>query len=223
MMLSIGGVLDAEHLGMVKALIQTEDFRDGKSTAGWWAQTVKNNEQLHSGSRNYSQLQDFLVKVLRENELFALAAMPKELSPILISRYSMGMRYGNHVDNALMGTHPRIRTDISYTLFLNEPAEYDGGELIIEDSAGCQSIRLPAGCLAMYPSTFMHRVEPVTRGQRIVAVGWVQSLVRNADQRQIIFDIETVRRELFARNGKSPAVDTLSKTASNLWRMWLDI
>ena len=144
------------------------------------------------------------------------------MRPILFSRYTGGMGYGDHVDNALMGDESRIRSDLSFTLFLSAPSEYEGGELTIEDTRGTQAYKLDAGALVLYASDTLHRVETVTSGVRQVAVGWVQSLIRDPRQRQIVFDLEVVRRQLFQQQGKTPQFDMLSKSISNLWRLWVE-
>jgi PKHD-type hydroxylase len=149
--------------------------------------------------------------------------MPKTLRPLLFSRYTSGMGYGDHVDNALMGEKPSMRSDLSFTLFLSGPADYEGGELVIEDTTqGTHAHKLDAGSLVLYESSSLHRVEPVRSGVRQVAVGWVQCLVRDPRQRQILFDLEVLRLQLFQQQGKTAQFDTLSKTASNLMRMWVD-
>ena len=142
------------------------------------------------------------------NELFCLAARPKALSPLLFSRYDTGMQYGSHVDDALMGG---MRTDISFTLFLSDATSYDGGELIIDSASGEETFKLEAGALVAYPATSLHRVGAVTRGARLAAVGWARSFVRDPAQRELLFDLDTARRQLFAREGKSAEFDLISK------------
>jgi len=222
MFICIGNVLDAAQLRQARELLSQQPFESGSRTAGWSAALVKNNEQLTPGSRNYAKLQKLVYEALIANEVFALAAMPKAMRPLLFSRYQTGMGYGDHVDNALMGEDPRIRSDLSFTLFLSAPDEYEGGELAVEDMQGTQTYKLDAGALVLYPSDTLHRVDPVTSGVRQVAVGWVQSLIRDPRQRQIIFDLETARRQLFQQHGKTPQFDALSKSVSNLWRLWAD-
>ena len=153
------------------------------------------------------------------NELFCLAARPKALSPLLLSRYEPGMAYGSHVDDALMGG---MRSDVSFTLFLSDAASYDGGELIIESAGGEEAFRLDAGSLIAYPATSLHRVGAVTRGARLAAVGWARSFVRDPAQRELLFYLDTARRQLFTREGKSTEFDLISKSFANLLRMWAD-
>src|SRR5262245_11031623 len=219
MMLCIGNVLSAEQLATVRAVMDSMRFEDGRKTAGWAARLVKNNEQAEP-SEQLDSVRKLILEALSSNELFALAARPKELTPIMISRYAVGgQQYGTHVDDALMRD---MRSDLSFTLFLADPNSYDGGELVIEQSAGEQSFKLEAGAMILYPATTLHRVEPVTRGSRVVAFGWVRSFVRSAERREILVDLERARRLLFDQEGKTPIFDLLSKSNANLLRMWAE-
>lgn len=219
MMLCIDNVLDAKQLAAVCAKIESLTFEDGRRTAGWAARLVKNNEQAEQ-SDQLDVVRRLIREALSNNELLTLAARPKELTPIMISRYTGGgQQYGTHVDDALMRG---MRSDLSFTLFLADPNSYDGGELVIEQSSGEQSFKLEAGGMILYPTTTLHRVEPVTRGCRIVAFGWVRSFVRSAERREILFDLERARRLLFDQQGKTPIFDILSKSNANLLRMWAE-
>ncbi len=219
MMLCIGSVLNAEQLATVRAEIDSLTFEDGRKTAGWAARLVKNNEQAEP-SEQLDSVRQLIRDALSSNEMFALAARPKELTPIMISRYMGGRhQYGTHIDDALMRG---MRSDLSFTLFLADPDSYDGGELVVEQSAGEQSFKLEAGAMILYPTTTLHRVEPVTRGCRVVAFGWVRSFVRSAERREILFDIERARRLLFDQQGKTTIFDLLSKSNANLLRMWAE-
>jgi len=153
------------------------------------------------------------------HDVFALAVRPKALTPILFSRYEPGMRYGSHVDDPLM---QGLRTDVSFTLFLSDPESYDGGELVIEGASGEDAVKLVAGSLIAYQSTALHRVAEVTRGERLAAVGWARSYVRDGAQRELLFELDTARQQLFAREGKSAEYDLVSKSLANLMRMWAD-
>lgn len=222
-MFCIADVLTSAQLQEIRTLLADQPFQSGSRTAGWAASPVKNNLQLAPQAQHYETLQQLIVTALAGNEVFALAAMPKSLRPIVFSRYTSGMDYGNHVDNALMGEEPRrIRSDLSFTLFLSAPNEYEGGELTIEDTQGTHAHKLDAGSLVLYASDTLHRVDTVTSGVREVAVGWIQSLVRDPRQRQILFDLEVVRRQLFQAQGKTAQFDALSKSVSNLWRLWAE-
>jgi PKHD-type hydroxylase len=147
--------------------------------------------------------------------------LPRRFAPPLFARYVPGMQFGTHMDNPLMGPD-HMRADVSVTIFLSNPEDYDGGELVMETSGGETAYKLPAGSAVTYPTTMLHRVEPVTRGTREVAVTWAQSLVRSADQREILFDLERTARTIFERDGKSPEFDLINKSAANLKRMWVD-
>ena len=151
--------------------------------------------------------------------MFALATRPKAIIGPLFSRYQPGHAYGTHVDDALIGG---VRTDVSFTLFLSDPVSYDGGELIIDTASGEESFKLPAGSLVTYPATSLHRVAPVTRGERLAAAGWVRSHLRDPAHRELLFDLETARRRLFEREGKTVEADLLAKCAANLMRLWCE-
>lgn len=218
MMLSIGNILDSAALAELRNALDATTFVDGRATAGWSAAEVKHNRQA-APSAALRALQEQVVKAIRANAVFQIAARPKVFTPSLFARYGTGETYGAHVDDAMMGG---TRTDLAYTLFLHEPQDYDGGELVIESTSGEQAVKLPAGALFLYPATTLHRVAPVTRGERLVAVGWVRSLIRSAGQRELLFDLDTARRALFAREGKSAEFDLISKSLSNLLRMWAE-
>lgn len=222
MLICISSVLSTDELSTVQSCISSKDYLDGKETAGWAAAQVKNNLQLSSKSAGYKKAQGIITEALARNQVFTLAAMLKAMRPILISRYETGMSYGLHVDNALMGDNPQTRTDMAFTLFLNEPDEYEGGELVIEDPAGERDFKLPAGSLVLYPANTLHRVEEVISGCRHVAVSWIQSLVRDPARRQILFELETARTVFFKKHGKSEEMDSLTRCTSDLWRMWAD-
>ena len=217
MILCIQNLLDAAAMAEVRAALPRLTWVDGAATAGWHARLVKKNQQAASDDALAETLRQRVVQALQGNELFKVAAWPKVAGPVLVSRYETGMEYGLHVDDAMMGP---LRSDISYTVFLSEPADYDGGELVIESTTGQQGFKLPAGSMVLYPSTTLHRVAPVTRGTRHAAVGWVQSLVRDPARREILFDMESARRSLFQKGGKTPEFDLLSKSSANLIRMW---
>lgn len=193
------------------------DFIDGKVTAGWNAKLVKNNTQLSKQSAYYPILSDILKKAILRQDLVQTACRPRQIHSLLFSRYTSGMNYGSHVDNALMG---QWRSDISFTLFLSDPAHYGGGELVLEGSDREDSYKLPVNTLFLYPSSFLHRVNPVNSGIRLAAVGWIQSWIRDPQKQEILFDIDVVRRSIFAQQGKTTEFDLLSKSVSNLIRLW---
>lgn len=221
MIVCIPEVLTETELTQITQSLANAEFVDGKQTAGWHAQPVKHNQQLPKGD-GAEALKKTISRALHRHPLFEAIARPRSIHSILISRYREGMAYGRHTDNALMGGAKRWRSDISFTLFLNAPDTYDGGELVIEGADSEASYKLAAGSAIVYPSTTLHRVDPVQRGERLVAVGWVQSLIRDADKREILFDLETVKRSLFAQFGKTDEFDLLAKSVANLLRKWVE-
>lgn len=223
MIITIESLLDAEQLATIQTELQTTQFVDGRATAGWHARLVKQNQQLSRTSDLAKKLQEIVLTALGNNALFEAAAYPQRIHSLLFSRYEPGMEYGRHVDNALMGRGDRCnRADLSFTLFLSDPDSYSGGALVIEGACDEQSYRLPAGSLLLYPSSTLHRVDPVEQGSRFACVGWVQSWIRDPAKRELLFDLDTARRSLFAREGKSIEFDLLSKTYANLLRRWLE-
>ena len=218
MLVSIADVLPPADVAEVRAALASATFVDGKTSAGWSARLVKSNLQASRGPE-LERVRALVDMRLREHPVFALAVRPKAILGPLFSRYEPGHAYGTHVDDALMDG---MRTDVSFTLFLADPAGYDGGELIIDTTAGEEAFKLPAGSAVAYPSSSLHRVAPVTRGARLAAVGWVRSYVRDPAHRELLFDLETARRRLFDRDGKTPEGDLLAKCAANLVRLWCD-
>ncbi|KAB2911376.1 MAG: Fe2+-dependent dioxygenase [Hyphomicrobiaceae bacterium] len=218
MILSIADVLCAADVEAVCDGLATATFVDGRATAGWSAKLVKANLQASRGP-DLERVRDLVETRLVEHPVFALAVRPKTILGPLFSRYEAGHVYGTHVDDALMGG---VRSDVSFTLFLSAPETYEGGELIIDTSGGEEAIKLPAGSVVTYPASTLHRVAPVAAGVRLAAVGWVRSFIRDPARRELLFDLETARRELFDRNGKSAEGDLLAKCAANLVRMWCD-
>lgn len=219
MQIVIGNVLAADEIATVRATLARTRFVEGKATAGFAARTVKNNRQAEGSDRSLATIRKLVAERILGNEVFRLAVRPKTLSPLLFSRYEAGMHYGRHVDDALMGG---MRTDVSFTLFLSDPTSYDGGELTIESAAGEETFKLEAGALVAYSATSLHRVADVTRGARLAAVGWARSFVRDSARRELLFDLDTARRQLFAREGKSAEFDLISKSFANLMRMWAE-
>ena len=224
MIFSIDNLLTAQELSFISDRLNTKDFIDGKKTAGSQARIVKNNTQLSTEAAYGKEIKDLLKKALLRNPLFQAAGQPKTIHSMLISRYQAGMSYGQHVDNAVMGTgQSRYRSDISLTVFLCDPSTYEGGELTLCDLEEERSFKLELGSAVIYPSNKLHRVEPVTKGVRLAAVAWVQSLVRDTHKREILFDLDTVRRSLFQKQGKTIELDLISKSHSNLLRQWSEV
>lgn len=222
MILKFPNLLTTAELEQIQTTLTKANFIDGKLTAGWHAKLVKNNQQLKSGTAQFQELKGQVEQALQRNELFQAAIRPRRIHSILFSGYEVGMSYGRHTDNALMGGQAFWRSDVSFTLFLNPPSAYEGGELVIEGADDEKAYKLEAGTVIAYPSSTLHRVDPVTKGTRFVAVGWVQSLVRDPAQRELLFELETVRRSIFAKEGKTPEFDLISKSVANLLRMWTD-
>ncbi|MGB3641757.1 MAG: Fe2+-dependent dioxygenase [Rivularia sp. (in: cyanobacteria)] len=223
MILTIENVLTAEELDVISSKLKDAEFVDGKLTAGWFAKQVKNNTQLPGNAEASQELRTIAVKALKRNRLFQAAVKPKIIRPILFSCYQAGMYYGSHTDNAIMGGEKPIRSDISFTLFLNSPSSYKGGELVIDTSLGEQAFKLEAGSAIVYPSTTLHRVETVETGKRLAAVSWVQSFVRESSEREILFDLDTAKQIMFQKYGKTPEFDLISKTHANLLRKWAEV
>jgi PKHD-type hydroxylase len=214
----IANVITPAELEYARRVLAAAAFEDGRRTAGWAAAQLKNNEQAVADVATHD-LRDTLVKQIESHPVFSLAVRAKTLVGVMFSRYAPGHAYGNHVDNAIM---QRQRVDVSFTLFLSDPTAYDGGELIIDTHLGHEAIKPNAGTLFAYPATTLHRVAPVARGERLAMVGWARSYVRDAAQRELLFDLETAQRTLFDRYGKSPELDLITKSVSNLFRLWAD-
>ena len=194
-----------------------DDWRPGAETAGWHARAVKNNHQLDRGAALHQHLAATVQQRLQSHPLVQAAAFPRRIHGLLFSRSGVGEGYGRHVDNAWMAGG---RSDLSFTLWLSEPEAYQGGSLVLESPRGEEAFRLPAGHALVYPSTLLHRVEPVSQGERLVAVGWIESRIRRSDQRELLFELDTARRALFARSGKDELFDLISRSYSNLLRLW---
>ena len=223
MLICIENLIDEATLARLRGWMAEATFEDGRATAGGSAAKVKNNEQVSSDPDNkdpkLKEMQDLVADLLWDNGLFYAAAQPKEILSPLFSRYTAGKQYGLHMDNALMCD---MRIDMSITMFLSDPADYDGGELIIYFPTGDRSVKLSAGHAVLYPTTALHRVAEVTRGQRLVAVTWIRSLVRDAAKREILFDLKTAHHRLADQLGKTPEIDMISKTHTNLLRRWVE-
>lgn len=220
--LMVSGVLAPEEVARLREALEAEPWRDGKATAGRVARAVKANEQADLSGPSGKALRETIRKAVTEHVVVKAAARPRRISTIMVSRTANGGYYGRHIDNALMGSgERRIRTDLSFTLFLTSPESYEGGELIIHSSMGEQSLKGEAGDLVLYPSSDIHEVAPVTSGERMVAVGWIESVIANGQERALLFDLENLRvslREVLPTN--SAELLTLDKTIANLLRMW---
>jgi PKHD-type hydroxylase len=227
MLICVPDVLNKAEVADFRAAMDVADWEDGRSTAGAQSATVKKNEQLAPNSEIARQLGEAVIRALVANPLFVSAAIPKQIFPPLFNRYGVGQHFGIHVDNAVRGdvlTGARIRTDLSVTLFLSEPDEYDGGELIVEDYYGSHRVKLPAGHLVLYPATSLHAVTAVTRGVRVASFFWLQSMVRDGHARSLIFDLDTAIQGLVQRVGRDdPELVKLTGIYHNLIRCWAEV
>ena len=224
MILCIGNVLSEDVVARMRDELARIEFRDGRETAGWHARTVKKNTQASGRDERVARLRKEAGEAIRDHVLFQMAARPRRTMPVMFSRYEPGMEYGSHVDDAVMnGPDGPVRTDVSFTLFLSDVDSYDGGELVTDTTAGEQTYKLPAGSMVVYPSSTLHRVNPVTRGERLAAVGWAQSQVRDPARREVLFDLDTARRQMFDAQGKTEQFDAISKSLANLMRMWAEV
>jgi PKHD-type hydroxylase len=222
MVLLINLLDDPAHLAALGERIGLLEWRDGRETAGSVARQVKRNEQAAMDSIAGRRLQEELAALIEDHPVLRAAAQPRRFSPLIISKTAGGGHYGAHVDNALMGRGAqRLRTDLSFTLFLTPPEEYGGGELVVHAAGMTQELKGEAGQLVLYPSASIHEVRPVTRGTRIVCVGWIESLVADQASREMLFDLENLRTALRTQlPAQSVELLTLDKTIANLLRMW---
>ena len=215
------GVLTAEDVARVRGELADVAWASGKRTAGAAARGVKENLQADGGDARTQAVERFVVDALHRHPLFEIAARPARLSRLLFSRYAPGMTYGAHTDDALMGAgEARLRTDLAFTLFLSAPESYEGGALTLDTALGEQEIKLEAGDAILYPAGSIHFVAPVTRGAREAAVGWVQSTVADAGQRELLFDLAVARARLGEAGAAREEMLRLDKSISNLLRMW---
>jgi len=227
MLVTIPSVLTADQVAKARRLLAEAEWVDGKVTAGAQSALAKKNQQLAQGSAASKEVGSWILASLSRHALFVSAALPKTIFPPLFNRYGAaeGHSFGNHVDNAIrfLPDGTRLRTDLSATLFLSEPDDYDGGELTIEDTYGIHRVKLPAGDMILYPATSLHRVEPVTRGERLASFFWIESMVRDDGQRALLLDLDVATRSLAERCGDGDAaVVSLTGSYHNLLRRWAD-
>jgi len=226
MLLSIPNVLTPAQVAEARALLESAEWIDGKATAGHQGARVKNNQQLDVENPVAKQVGATILRALSGNPLFMSAALPLHILPPMFNRYSGGQTFGTHVDGSIRiipGTGHRLRTDLSCTLFFANPDEYDGGELIIEDTYGSKSVKLPAGHMILYPSTSLHRVTPVTRGTRLCSFFWLQSMIRNDGHRSMLFEMDVAIQRLAAEKPDHPSVVQLTGVYHNLLRTWAEM
>lgn len=223
MLVHIRKLLSPEKLTEVQRFLDAGEFTDGRSSAGTTAARVKQNLQLTEDAPAGRDAGKIVAAALQSNGLFWNAVRPKAMLAPVFSRYEEGMQYGEHLDNPLMGGEVQIRTDVSVTVFLNDPADYDGGELVIHSDYSTQAIKCDAGDGFAYPSNLFHSVNAVTRGTRLVAVTWVQSMVRDPARRRILFDLADVAGRLTRQNADDPSAGIIQRCHMNLTRMWADV
>ena len=226
MLLQIPDILTQEELAECRHKLEQAEWIDGRATAGHQSARAKDNLQLPEDHPVSRQLGDLILTALQRNQLFMSAALPLKVFPPLFNCYRNGQSFGNHVDNALRqvtGTPHRVRTDLSATLFLAQPEEYDGGELVVEDTYGVHKVKLPEGHLILYPSTSLHHVRPVTRGARLASFFWIQSMVRDDGQRTLLFDLDLSIQRISSDVPNHPSTVELTAVYHNLLRRWADV
>ena len=224
MLITIPDVLDNNELAVVHDFISQAKFVDGKLSAGSEAIDVKNNLEMQTSDQQMAQLNNLVMGKLVKHPVYLNAAMPAKIASPFYAKYSKGMQYGNHIDDPIMGpAGQRYRTDLSITVFLNSPKDYDGGELVVQTAFGEQRVKLEAGNAVMYPSGSTHRVAEVTRGERIVAVTWLQSMVRDPAQRELLYRLSQARDILLDKSKGEEETELVSNTYINLVRMWSDV
>ncbi len=225
MLVRIPALLTAQEVAQCRDVLARSQWVDGKVTAGVQSAQAKKNLQLPENSKEARELGELILQRLGRNELFTSAALPLRVFPPLFNRYDAGMDFGMHIDNSIRfvpGAPIRVRTDLSATLFLTEPEDYDGGELIIEDTFGVQQVKFAAGDMVLYPATSRHRVNPVTRGSRWASFFWIQSMVRDDGKRTLLFDLDTAIQSLRAKDGESAEAIKLTGIYHNLVRRWAE-
>lgn len=214
-------MLTTEELGTIDAGLRSASFVDGASTAGWSAREVKKNQQIAPNTEGYDRLADIVRNAFMRNATLQTALLPATTTQVMFNRYSEGMQYGPHVDAAVMGgMGSAVRSDVAITLFLADPRSYTGGELVVHTGGMECEFKLEAGEAIAYPANSLHHVRPVTRGVRHAGIMWVQSLVRDPARRELLWDLENAKRQIFNREGKSNAFDAVSRSYANLLRMW---
>lgn len=225
MLLSIPQVLTPDQVRHCRDKLAEASWVDGRVTAGYQGARVKDNRQLPESSPVAHELGDLVLAALERHPLFISAALPARVYPPLFNRYEGGQHFGSHIDNAvrlLPNSGMKLRTDISATLFLSDPADYDGGDLLIEDTYGAHAVKLAAGDLVLYPATSLHQVSPVTRGIRLASFFWIQSMIRDDAQRTVLFDLDSAIQRLNASGADSTSRVRLTGCYHNLLRMWVE-
>jgi Uncharacterized iron-regulated protein len=226
MLIRIPQILTGDEVAHCRQVLEAASWVDGKVTAGAQSRETKHNLQIPQQSDAARELGEIILRRLGTNELFTSAALPFRVYPPLFNRYDVGMEFGTHIDNSVRpvpGIGLRVRTDLSATLFLTDPEDYDGGELVIEDTYGAQRVKFSAGDMVLYPATSRHRVDPVTRGSRWCSFFWIQSMVRDDTARSLLFDLDTAIQSLRAKDGESDEAVRLTGVYHNLVRRWAEV
>lgn len=226
MLITIPDLLSAAEVAQLRAVLDAAEWVDGKVTAGYQAQNVKENQQLPEGHPAAVKAGELVLAALARSPLFISAALPYRVFPPMFNRYAGGGHFGTHVDTAIRSmvtTGQRIRTDVSATLFLTPPEQYDGGELLVEDTYGMHSVKLPAGHMVLYPATSLHRVTPVTRGARVSSFFWIQSMIRSDGDRSLLYDLDTGIQRLAKESPGNPIGVQLTGVYHNLLRRWAEL
>jgi len=221
-LITIPELLNEAQVAKIKEIVAGENFVDGKLSAGMAAERVKENEELEQEPQRQQRLNRILMASVGHNPRFRSFALPNRMADFIVARYQPGMHYGDHVDDPIMGGG-KFRTDVSMTIFLNEPDTYEGGELVIRTPFGDRKVKLAAGSAVVYPSSSVHHVADVTRGERLVALTWMQSFVRNAAQRELLFELDQAREHLLRSEPDSEHAKAVDRSYANLLRMWADV
>ncbi|MEW8645859.1 MAG: Fe2+-dependent dioxygenase [Candidatus Thiodiazotropha endolucinida] len=224
MLVEIDDLLQQAQLDKIDQILAQAEFVDGKLTAGKAAQRVKNNQELKGEPRQMELLIRILTSAMANNATFRSAVLPYRMADPIFARYQPGMTYGDHVDDPLMGlSGQRFRSDVSMTIFLREPETYEGGELVVRTTFGEKRVKLPAGSAVIYPSSSLHHVAEVTKGERLVALAWIQSYVRDPAQRELLYELDRAREHLLATAPDTESTGLVDKSYANLLRMWGDV
>jgi len=221
-LITIPDLLNEPQIQKLREILAEGQFVDGKLTAGMAARRVKNNEEIQPSPELTERLNRIVMASVAQNARFRSAALPNRMADFIFARYQPGMTYGDHVDDPIMGGG-KFRTDVSMTIFLNDPSEYEGGELVVRTPFGDQKTKLAAGSAVVYPSGSVHHVAEVTKGERLVALTWVQSFVRDASQRELLFELDSAREHLLKTEPDSDHAKSVDRSYSNLLRMWADV
>jgi PKHD-type hydroxylase len=224
MLLEIPGILARPQIDKIRELAAGASFKDGRMSAGKAAARVKHNQELDAEPDRQQLLNRIIMSSVAHNSLFRSFALPHRMADFILARYEPGMTYGDHVDDPIMGGGgPRFRTDVSMTVFLNEPGRYEGGELVVRTPFGDKPVKLPAGSAVVYPSASVHRVAPVIRGERLVALTWMRSYVRDAARRELLFELDRAREHLLSSDPDADTTKYVDRSYANLLRMWAEL